>query len=204
MIAASNNWVLAFDNLSSIPVWISDALCRIATGGGLTTRQLYEDSEEVIFDAQRPIVANGIEELTLRADLLDRSLPVYLPNLPRGKRRPEAEFWADLDRARPAILGALLDVLAATLEDLPHVRVDDLPRLADFGLRSAAAAPHLGWTAEQFLSTYAVARGAAGLIPLEGSLLVEPLRALLDVELAFEGTATELLAALAARADDAT
>jgi DNA polymerase-1 len=204
MIAASNNWVLAFDNLSSIPVWVSDALCRIATGGGFATRQLYEDSEEVIFDAQRPIVANGIEELTLRPDLVDRSLPVYLPNLPRGKRRPEAEFWAALERVRPAILGALLDVLAATLEDLPHLRVDDLPRQADFTLRSAAAAAHLGWTAQDFLATYSAARGAAGLLPLEGSLLVEPLRALLDVETMFEGTATELLAALAARVDDGT
>lgn len=30
MIAATNSWVVAFDNLSSVPVWLSDALCRLA------------------------------------------------------------------------------------------------------------------------------------------------------------------------------
>ena len=32
MIAARNSWVLAFDNLSRLPAWLSDALCRLATG----------------------------------------------------------------------------------------------------------------------------------------------------------------------------
>jgi hypothetical protein len=30
MIAASNGYLLAFDNLSGLPVWVSDALCRLA------------------------------------------------------------------------------------------------------------------------------------------------------------------------------
>ena len=54
MIAASNGWIISFDNLSRIPHWLSDALCRLATGGGFSTRELYTDSEEVLFDAQRP------------------------------------------------------------------------------------------------------------------------------------------------------
>ena len=33
-IAASNGHVLAFDNVSGLPAWISDTLCRLATGGG--------------------------------------------------------------------------------------------------------------------------------------------------------------------------
>ena len=32
-IAASNGHVLAFDNVSGLPAWISDTLCRLATGG---------------------------------------------------------------------------------------------------------------------------------------------------------------------------
>jgi putative DNA primase/helicase len=39
-IATGNAWVLAFDNLSGIRDWLSDALCRLATGGGFATRQL--------------------------------------------------------------------------------------------------------------------------------------------------------------------
>ena len=39
-IAASNGHVLAFDNVSGLPAWISDTLCRLATGGGFAVRQL--------------------------------------------------------------------------------------------------------------------------------------------------------------------
>jgi hypothetical protein len=40
-IAASGNWTPALDNLSGIKPWLSDALCRLATGGGFATRELY-------------------------------------------------------------------------------------------------------------------------------------------------------------------
>ena len=48
-IAAHNAWVLSYDNMSGVPLWLSDALCRVATGGGFATRTLYEDAEETIF-----------------------------------------------------------------------------------------------------------------------------------------------------------
>jgi len=62
MIAANNGYLLAFDNLSGLPVWLSDALCRLASGGSFAVRQLYTDDEEVLFEAARPILLNGIEE----------------------------------------------------------------------------------------------------------------------------------------------
>ena len=43
-IAASNGHVLAFDNVSGLPAWISDTLCRLATGGGFAVRQLVHRS----------------------------------------------------------------------------------------------------------------------------------------------------------------
>ena len=49
-IAASNGHVLAFDNVSGLPAWISDTLCRLATGGGFAVRQLYSDQDEVLFE----------------------------------------------------------------------------------------------------------------------------------------------------------
>ena len=51
MISANNAFVLAFDNVSTIPPSISDALCSLATGGGFGTRELYTDDEEKLFDA---------------------------------------------------------------------------------------------------------------------------------------------------------
>ena len=68
MIAANNGYLLAFDNLSGLPVWLSDSLCRLASGGSFAVRQLYTNDEEVLFQAARPILLNGIEHIVSRAD----------------------------------------------------------------------------------------------------------------------------------------
>src|SRR5207302_4307460 len=65
-IAESNGHLLAFDNVSGLPAWISDTLCRLATGGGFAVRQLYTDQDEVLFDAARPVILNGIEDIVTR------------------------------------------------------------------------------------------------------------------------------------------
>src|SRR5947199_265451 len=49
MIAANNGYMLAFDNLSGLPIWLSDALCRLASGGSFAVRRLYTDDEEYSF-----------------------------------------------------------------------------------------------------------------------------------------------------------
>ena len=59
MIAATHGWVVALDNLSSLPVWLSDCLCRLATGGGSATRELFSDDDEIIFTAKRPVIVTG-------------------------------------------------------------------------------------------------------------------------------------------------
>src|SRR5262245_40735693 len=74
MIAANNGYLLAFDNLSGVPAWLSDALCRLASGGSFAVRQLYTDDEEVLFEAARPILLNGIEGVSSRAGLGDRGV----------------------------------------------------------------------------------------------------------------------------------
>jgi hypothetical protein len=60
-IAANNGHVLAFDNLSSLPSGLSDTLCRLASGGGFAVRKLYTDQDEVLFDAARPVDADGAD-----------------------------------------------------------------------------------------------------------------------------------------------
>src|SRR5207249_3261055 len=41
MIAATKGWTVAYDNLSHLSPWLSDALCRLSTGGGFSTRALF-------------------------------------------------------------------------------------------------------------------------------------------------------------------
>ncbi len=84
MIGATNNWVVVLDNLTSMPPWLSDGLCRLSTGGGLATRTLYSDDQETFLDAMRPTILNGITEFISRGDLIDRCLFIHLPAIPKG------------------------------------------------------------------------------------------------------------------------
>ena len=111
MIAANNGYLLAFDNLSGLPSWLSDALCRLATGGSFAVRQLYTDDDEVLFEAARPILLNGIEDVISRPDLGDRAIFLTLASIGEAQRRPESELWREFEIARPRILGALLDAM---------------------------------------------------------------------------------------------
>jgi hypothetical protein len=144
MIGAANSWLLTLDNLSDIKPWLSDALCRLSTGGGFATRELFTDAEEVVFDAQRPIIITGIEQVAARPDLLDRSFPVNLPAIKEDQYRPEAELWAEFEQAKPHILGALLDAASCALRRIDKVKMDAVPRMADAAKWVTAAEPALG------------------------------------------------------------
>ncbi|HXC67461.1 MAG TPA: hypothetical protein VN638_08580, partial [Nitrospiraceae bacterium] len=190
MIGAWNAWCLALDNVSHLPPWLSDSICRLATGGGFATRELYSDQEEVLFDAQRPILLNGIQEMGGRSDLLDRSLIIYLPSIPEERRRTEANFWSEFEEARPRILGALLDTLSAALRELPSVKLARTPRMADFCQWATAAETALGWNPGSFLEVYTGNRGDANALVLESNPLASEIMAL-DNE--FVGTISDLL-----------
>lgn len=154
MIAANNGWVIAFDNLWGIPVWLSDAICRISTGSGFGTRTLYEDDQETIFAACRPVVANGIDELASRHDLFDRAIILNLPPIPEQDRIDELTFWREFEEARPRILGALLDAVAAGLRNIENVKLERLPRMADFAKWVTACEEVLPWPAGGFMEAY--------------------------------------------------
>jgi hypothetical protein len=188
MIAASNGWVVALDNLSHIPDWLSDALCCLATGGGYSTRELYSDGEETIFAARRPCILTSIEDVTRRGDLLDRALSLTLPPLreagsPLRRRRPEREYQAAVEDALPGILGALLDAACAARQQLPRVYLEDPPRMADYAEVGVAAEQALGWDAGSFLAAYQGIRGQAHQVSLDSSLIYPPLLALLEATL---------------------
>jgi hypothetical protein len=202
MIAANNGWLTALDNLSHVPGWLSDALCRLSTGGGFATRALYENDEEAIFDAMRPIVLTGIEELGSRSDLIDRSLFICLPAISDADRRPEDEFWREFNQARPRVLGALLTAVSAALANLENTKLDTLPRMADFARWVEAAAPGLGLAAGEFIAAYRGNREDFNDLALEVSPIAKHVLGL-AAERTWEGTATDLLSVLEAKAADA-
>jgi hypothetical protein len=195
-IAAGNSWLVAYNNVSSISPWLSDALCGLATEGGYATRTLYTDKEETYFNAKRPITLNGIEDYATRGDLVDRCVFLHLPTIPEDKRRTEEDYWRAAAAAAPLILGALFDAVAAALKALPDIRLTTLPRMADFARWGEAVGLALGWEPGKFLEAYNANRKDAIETVLEDSPVTGAVRRLLDPKPSWEGTASDLLAKL--------
>jgi len=145
MLAARNNLVVAYDNLSKLPGWLSDAFCVLATGGALSKRELYTDASEVVLEAKRPAILTGIGLGVLRDDLADRVARVELPRIPDEDRATEEELWARFAEAHPRILAAVLDAASLALRRKEEVRrrLSSLPRMADWAVWAEAAAPAL-------------------------------------------------------------
>ena len=192
MIAANNSYLLAFDNLSGLPHWLSDALCRLATGGSFAVRQLYTDDEEVLFEASRPILLNGIEDVISRPDLGDRAIFLTLAPIAETDRRAEAELWREFERARPLILGALLDAMVHGMRATNQVKLEALPRMADFALWAAACETAL-WPAGTFARAYAANRRAAIESIIEADPLATCVRTIMGERTNWSGSASDLL-----------
>ena len=195
-ISAINMWVLSYDNVSMLPQWLSDGLCRLATGGGHAARSLYTNSEEALFDAMRPIVLNGIENFIVRGDLADRALVIPLAQIPDNERRSENDLWAEFERQRPLILGAMYDAVAVGIKRLPTVKLTILPRMADFARWGAAACPDVKTREGQivrFIEAYAGNREDTVEGVLEADPVAVAIRSFMADRAEWQGIATELL-----------
>lgn len=195
IVAARGSWIVALDNLSSVPPWLSDGLCRLATGGGYSARALYTDSDEIVIDVQRPTILTGITDVVTAPDLLDRALVVELEAMPPDARKTERELFASWTAARPRALGALLDAVSCSLRRRDAVELPSPPRLADWAVAATAAEPALGLADGDVIRALDEMGDDATEIALEASPIVEPLR-LLVVEREWIGTMAELLGEL--------
>lgn len=192
MIAAKSAYVLSYDNVSKIPDWLSDGLCKLATGASFGSRALYTNDEENIITAKRPIILNGITDFILRGDLQDRAIEITLPIIPEENRRPESEFWAEFEQDKPLILAGIYDALSMAMRNIGSVNLPEYPRMADFAKWINAAEPALPWQKGEFNKIYMENREDATAALLSNNELAQAI-----IELAgrktFDGTATELL-----------
>lgn len=144
-----------YDNLSKMPEWFSDALARAATGDSFSKRELYTDDDDVIYRFQKTIALNGINQVVYKSDLLDRSILLNLERISPEKRKESQVFWEEFELDRPLILGAIFDVLAKALAIHPTVKLDKLPRMADFARWGYVIAEVSGYSGKAFIEAYA-------------------------------------------------
>jgi len=198
-VAANNAYLIAFDNMSDLPDWLSDMFCRLSTGGGFGTRQLYTDEDEMLFDAMRPVVLTCIDNVIIRGDLTDRAIFLTLLAILENRRRHQRDFWAAFDRDKPAILGALLDIVSLGLGELPNVKLAEYPRMADFAEWAAAcekAATAALWDVGVFAEAYAMNRASAAHSVSEEDLVANAIRRLMTEVETWKGGSAALLSDL--------
>lgn len=193
-VAAANDYVLSYNNISNLSAAQQDALCNLSTGGTYAKRALYSDNGEVVVNVQRPVMINGIGTLITQQDLLERCIYLKLPIINHDHRLTERELDGSFLCQQSSILGGLLDLMAGGLEKLAEVSDQSLPRMADFALLGRALCLAQGREPAEFDEAYRRNQIQGVESGLEASPIYVPLKTMLRAEpIGFYGTYSELL-----------
>jgi hypothetical protein len=189
----SHHWTPYYDNITFLPEWVSDALCRSVTGQGFSKRELFSDDDDVIYSFRLCSGLNGINIAAHKPDLLDRCLLFGLEPLAPEQRRDETELWAEFETLRPSLFGGMLDALSRAMVLRPAVHLPGLPRMADFAKWGCAIAEALGYSQEEFLAAYDDSMQVRNDEVLAGHPVAAMVAVLMEGRQVWNGTASELL-----------
>lgn len=193
----SHHALAYYDNLSRIPDWISDQLCKAVTGGGFTKRKLYTNDEDVVYILMRAIGFNGINLAATKADLLSRGLIIQTDTIPKGNQRRMKAIWTEFDRIKPQLLGYIHDILVMVLKwkkDNPGIElIKEYPRLADWAEYCEIIAHCMGEKEGAFMAAYNSNIDLQTQEVIEGSDVAIALQIFMDLMGKWEGSATQLL-----------
>lgn len=194
-----STYVMAFDNVSIIPYWFSDDLCRIATGSSaLTTRTLHTTAEMTSIKAVRPVILNGIPDFVERGDLMDRCVQITLASIPPNERKVESRLWAEFEKDRAAILGGIFDLIVQGLSIWGLHEERNLPRMADWANWICCIEKACGRNPQEFLSAYWKSKTKAEVILVANTPFADAVAKLMEKRKLFVGTVGELRLALSA------
>jgi hypothetical protein len=198
MITASNSHLLVFDNVRTLSVEMSDALCQLATGGGSRARTLYTNSEETLVHVTKPCILNGIDDVASQPDLVSRCILMELPTITARRTEEDlnSKFAADIG----VIFAGLMETLHKTLIELDNVTEVPETRMADFARFGMAVERAMNWPKDSFKDAYAQNQQQQMSNSLGDDPLAAAVRTLVKTEvgpnMTSTKTPTDLLAAL--------
>tara|TARA_R110002072_G_scaffold19443_4_gene72020 strand:- start:2170 stop:4725 length:2556 start_codon:yes stop_codon:yes gene_type:complete len=191
-VSIAATWIAVIDNVSHIPSWWSDSLCKSSTGEGSVRRKLYTDDGVSVLAMKRVIVLTSIDTGALRGDLGDRVLLVDLERIPDQERRTEADLNGQVTSQNPRYLGALLSLFAKVMS-IENVELEGLPRMADFAQVLAKMDRVLG---TQALNHYLGQQGRLAETQIEDDPVGMAIRNFIRSTGSFHGTTQDLLRAI--------
>jgi hypothetical protein len=150
----SHNFLCFYDNVRYEPKWLSDEACRANTGAASTKRKLYSDDEDIPYKYKKIQAYSGINVIFTQEDALDRSLKIELERIQDDVTITDTKIADEVRGQVPHLLGYIFDVLAKALEIKDSIKLERLPRMADFAEWGEAIARAMGYKPLQFLNAY--------------------------------------------------
>ena len=199
-ISALHQGILAFDNVNTtMPDYISDVLCRISTGQGFRTRELYSNTSEVILKLKKPIIIDGINIPGYKPDFLDRSVPISLRPIFGDRRLTENEIRQRVQELLPKARGYLLSIVPMAMQiyaDVEKELMGKLPRMADFVIWAESGLRAMGFPPNAFFDAYQQVKKRETEDLAKENTLIIAIQELMEGKDEWKGTSTELLEAL--------
>jgi len=131
-LAAQHAHVLAYDNVRNTTKDMSDILCLCSTGGSISTRALYTDSQQNVSHLHAALIFTTIHDFITESDAGQRCLTIRALPIPESDRKSESEMDAAFEADYPVIFRGLLDLISKILVHLPTAKVTHPERMYDF------------------------------------------------------------------------
>ncbi|MEI6042469.1 MAG: hypothetical protein WCQ00_02795 [bacterium] len=112
------------------------------------------------------------------------------------KRKHEKELYENFAQDLPSILGGIFDILVRTLEIKSTIKINSLPRMADWTIWGCAISEALGYTKEDFLKAYENNINRQAEMLLNENIIATTLFSFMEDKSNWRGTASELLDSL--------
>ncbi len=197
----SHHWFLPIDNLSRLPEWLSDALCRACTGEGFSKRELYSDDDDVVYSFQNVGSLNGINLVVEKPDLLERCIIFGLEKIEAVESL--SKFNQRLKEAKPLILGAIFDTVVEALKQIDNVKLETRFRMSDFVHWGCAIALALGYQVADFTDAYKANIRLQNQEAVDASPIAQAIEAFMNKQGSeWHGTPTELHSLLSEIAEE--
>jgi hypothetical protein len=154
ILQLSSEYMIAYDNLDSIKPDFNDIFCQVATGGSSVKRKLYTDTGLSVFSYKRCLILNGINYISAKPDLLDRSIVIHLKTIKNIQRKTEFDIFSDFNKKIPYFLHHIFTIISNAKLLYKSIELKSLPRMADAVKWGCAIAESMGVSKEKFLDVY--------------------------------------------------
>ena len=169
IIQLNRGYMLFYDNIKKISGEFTDIFCQASTGGYQVARKLYSDDDIVAYKLQRCLLLNGIDELTDQADLLDRAISIRYERIDDSQRMTEQEIYDNFSHDLPYFLNDIFNIVSNAMRIIDSVKLEKLPRMADFTMWGYAIAESMGIGGDNFIKYYKANQLGIGLDLLQSN-----------------------------------